>query len=850
MGCFQPYIYPYRAWKENGLKSMQQALDDSKDILAITLDAQLFYHSVPRHFVLHQEFLKKLRLEEKIGADETHLTRILLSALDAWAELTPLHTTSKTVGLPVGLSVSRLIANVSLAELDKQIKSALSPIYYGRYVDDILLVIENSQRLKNEDDVFRYLRSRVDLFDSSANGLELTAEYFGNDYISFSGSKTRIFNLNGPSGKALLESIEQEMRKRSSEWRNLPDLPDSADEVTKDVLMAVGQDGIDADNLRLVEGISIRRAELAFRVRDAEAYQIELPASAWAEQRKGLVEAATKHLITLPLFFEVSEYFPRLVGLTIACRDYSAASDLIKKLLKIVGWVQNDTYAVIAGQKSQEAEHDDILSRWREKLQRDIRNAAVAALTPKHKEDRISFEKFASLLEQIHPNPIPSFGEAIDFSERMFERDLGRIACRFRYFPYATELGIGPEVLFEERTGLGLSRKYSLPDSIEEGTESFYRIGLRSKAQVPVGLLFPTRPFTISELYFLVSGETDQKDSAFEIDPPVTASWMRAFRGFSPPGPTPRATTCSEDEGTKHYLIVPREKSSGPIKIAVTSLDTSINSWNARVAGYPEPDATRYRRINRLINSLRSSVSNPDYVVFPELSIPPHWYLRIAHRLALSGKSLIAGVEYLVHGPNNKCVANQVWASLTTSCFGYACSVIYRQDKLRPAQHEELELNQLAGLKMEPIRRNPVKRIVCHGDFHFGLLICSELTNIKFRSEFRGYVDAVFVPEWNQDVETFNSLVESAALDIHAFIIQCNHRDFGDSRIRAPMKDSWARDVVRIKGGLEDYYVVGAIDFHALRQFQTRFRSPSKPFKPVPDGFSIGSRRKELPLER
>lgn len=107
--------------------------------------------------------------------------------------------------------------------------------------------------------------------------------------------------------------------------------------------------------------------------------------------------------------------------------------------------------------------------------------------------------------------------------------------------------------------------------------------------------------------------------------------------------------------------------------------------------------------------------------------------------------------------------------------------------------------------------------------------------------------DVLFVPERNQDTETFNALVESAALKMHAYIIQCNDRQYGDSRIRAPAKDSWERDVLRVKGGVTDYCVIGEIDVQALRQFQSSHRSPNGPFKPVPDGFAPAHVRKTLP---
>ena len=108
-------------------------------------------------------------------------------------------------------------------------------------------------------------------------------------------------------------------------------------------------------------------------------------------------------------------------------------------------------------------------------------------------------------------------------------------------------------------------------------------------------------------------------------------------------------------------------------------------------------------------------------------------------------------------------------------------------------------------------------------------------------------MDALFVPEWNPDTETFNALVESAALDVHAYIVQCNDRQYGDSRIRAPAKESWQRDVLRVKGGLSDYFVTGVIEIDALRRFQSSYRSPSGRFKPVPDGFDISFGRRLLP---
>jgi len=131
-----------------------------------------------------------------------------------------------------------------------------------------------------------------------------------------------------------------------------------------------------------------------------------------------------------------------------------------------------------------------------------------------------------------------------------------------------------------------------------------------------------------------------------------------------------------------------------------------------------------------------------------------------------------------------------------------------------------------------------------HGGFRFGVLICSDMTNPKNRVHFQGKVDSLFVLEFNPDVKTFSFLVEGAAHDVHTFVIQVNNRLYGDSRVRAPYKEEHKRDSVRIKGGIEDYYVIAEIDYHSLRNFQKgKNKKSNTEFKPVPIGFEVSKER-------
>lgn len=373
-----------------------------------------------------------------------------------------------------------------------------------------------------------------------------------------------------------------------------------------------------------------------------------------------------------------------------------------------------------------------------------------------------------------------------------------------------------------------------LHSNIVDGVTTLAR-WIKFNKGLPRGLLFPTRPFTLAELFVLVNepfAENSQKD---------IQAVVLALRGFTLSEKMPRI------DG-KGVLQIPDGEMRPKHTIAVSSWKTRYDSWVASVTRTSDPDHLgRYARMNRLVNSVLSQPKGARYFILPELAVPAHWFMRIALKLQGRGISLITGIEYL-HASKGR-VRNQVWAALSHDGLGFPSMMIYRQDKQRPALHEEKELQRLAGVELKPDKawKSQSPPVLQHGHFRFAVLVCSELTNIAYRTALRGQVDALFVPEWNQDTETFNALVESAALDIHAYIIQCNDRLYGDSRIRMPHQDNWRRDVLRVKGGIEDYCVTGEIDIQALRQFQSSYRSPSGPFKPVPDGFAINHDRKVLP---
>ena len=135
-------------------------------------------------------------------------------------------------------------------------------------------------------------------------------------------------------------------------------------------------------------------------------------------------------------------------------------------------------------------------------------------------------------------------------------------------------------------------------------------------------------------------------------------------------------------------------------------------------------------------------------------------------------------------------------------------------------------------------------------DLNLGCLFREELTDIENRRRFRGQVDGLFVLSWNQDLESFGSLIESASLDVHCFMALVNNRKYGDSRVRAPYKKSWQRELARVQGGMDDYFVVVDLDIDSIRDFHSHALPPlgdKAAFKPTPEGFLVSDPRKKIP---
>lgn len=841
LGTFNPYLHYYRSWRDNGLKVIRESLEKGKKVVAITADFTAFYHNIDPDFILSESFLKKTGIE--LEDDDKKFTSTIVMMLKHWADNTPLKH-----GLPVGCSISAVIANASLLLFDQSIERMIVPLYYGRYVDDIIMAIENNDNFKTEEDVWNWIINRISYLEKQKDKKQERIVYNIDGFLDpidkkentyklyFESDKTRVLLLDSKSGLSFLDLLEHQIKEHSSEWRALPELPDEK-HIASMLLSASNKTGEEADNLRKADSLTTRRALFAIKLRDFEFYCRNLPESSWKKQRRAFLETIDSFFTNLNSYFDMFHFFPRILSIATECSDYDFVESIATKVYNNIQNIPNVKYTV-SKQRIQKKAKYKVLKYFVDYVKKSFRESIIASLTFPSQKDKLS--ELAKSCVWLDIEPI----ETIEHFHRILSGyDLA--SKPFRYFSFYKELNWP---FNQDRTCETTIYQDIKHHPFIERRDFAYLLWLSKHcitklpvSGVPQAWIFPTRPFNMSELYFCI-------DKAL-IHNHFISSILLIQRGYANQKDMMPAI-CREEDKVHHNIIkIQNEKIISSINVALASWKTHYSSWVASVCKKNDPDLTRYQRLSHLLNHILASRRKVHYVIFPELSIPPRWFLGIADKLKKADISLIGGIEY-IHSTGG--VSNQVWCSLLHDGLGFPQSVIIRYEKAFPAIHEEQELWKLARLKLIQENTNANKYIVQHGDLFFGILICSELTNIDYRAKYRGCVDAVFVPEWNQDTEMFSSLIEAAAYDVHAYVIQCNDRQYGDTRIRIPAKDHYRRDIVKIKGGEEDFFVIGKLDITKLRQFQSFCVSPTDkdaPFKPVPTGFQIAPYRKCLPVK-
>jgi len=877
VGSFEPYYKPYRQWRSRGLDAIRNQLAVGGKTVAVTMDLASYYHGIDPRFAVGASFLRYAGIQ--LTEWELEFTRSFVDYLCGWSNqvcerleaIDSKIDSSRLGGLPIGLSISRVLSNCLLVGLDREIERELHPLYYGRYVDDLFIVLRDTGEITRGDSLLRYFSSRSRVFRRGRSKgkspewtLDLPDQYQEGSKLILKDAKQKVFFLSGRAGVDLLDTIEKQMRDVASERRLMP-LPEGlASMASARVLSTAARGPEEADSLRQADGLSVRRLGWSVQVKAVETLAAMLEVDDWSEGRQRFYEFARNHVLGPERILDYLDHLPRLISIAVDLEDWTDARKLYETAqasLSVLRSELGDQRCKVNG-KDVDAGCSELWDEVGLGVRKSAAEAVIRAI-PWNRDCGGPRRLGAVALRFCGDLGIEGGEQDIQALSRDFrEADWGKVAYKehLRHEATAQRARVeGEEKLsglyrFDEDLHQFL-RKSAVPTSLAVARVNQRCFSAPTPASQEISMipyLFPIRPYSPREIALFLpedcvfaSSRAEQVERAREW-----ARFVSAVRGVfadaevvaSDESPSVRL------EGKEVRFALQERREAGPVRLGISSLETSDATWRRAALGNPDLSVERYRRIVTIVNQALEARPRPTHLLLPELALPEQWLGTVVGLLEAEGISLVTGLDY-VHHSDGKSVHSEAAVVLIDKRLGYSTAVEIRQQKTVPAPHEEQVLLRDFGKTWAP-GLSEKKPIYLHGDIVFGVLVCSELQNVRYRKDFQGEVDCTLVLSWNQDLETFATLVEAASLDMHCYVALVNNRRFGDSRVRVPAKKQFERDRCRLRGGENDHLVVVGLEADSLRRFQSRAKrwpSETDPFKPVPEGFEISPRRKSIP---
>ncbi len=280
------------------------------------------------------------------------------------------------------------------------------------------------------------------------------------------------------------------------------------------------------------------------------------------------------------------------------------------------------------------------------------------------------------------------------------------------------------------------------------------------------------------------------------------------------------------------FRVGTKKRFSHNPRLALANIRLNEKDFVASLRGAPRTNKKRFTEFEKLLNTTRRE--DADVFILPECSVPHAWTRSFARYSEQNQILLVMGLEHWqVAGVSY----NFLVTIIPIEVDGIKDAlVLYRLKNYY--SHEEDETvrgNRFVVPTLSPPRYD----LINWRGLYFSPYYCAELTDIKHRSLFKSKVDLIICSEWNRDVPYFSNIVESLSRDLHVYVAQVNNSKYGDSRITQP-KETYKKDIVKIKGGLNTTILVDEIDIESLREFQRQDYSITKvekEFKPTPHDF-------------
>src|SRR5690606_39174808 len=211
---FKPYFEQYQKWRDKGVDLAKSIVAKDTDVVVLSLDIKEYYYNIGYDLNLQEKL--HYRITSGLGVKGLLFTQMIFKINEVYQKICP--KDSKAI-MPIGVLSSGILANWYLKEFDNKIKEELSPAYYGRYVDDILIVLSNTKISKdfNKSKFKSPLEAFLDKFfversifnvipDDPAKSIqdrEITYHFTDDEKITIQKEKITIYSFESKESQAV-----------------------------------------------------------------------------------------------------------------------------------------------------------------------------------------------------------------------------------------------------------------------------------------------------------------------------------------------------------------------------------------------------------------------------------------------------------------------------------------------------------------------------------------------------------------------------------------------------------------------------------------------------------------------
>lgn len=869
---FKLYSLQYQKWRDDCIEATEDLLNNhKKDAIIISLDIKRYYPSAKLNYEDINIALRQ-KCDNKQFEKYKFLTNILKNIRDEYIkqikkdivkdensfdEILPSETP-----IPIGMLSSNVIANWYLKDFDKQVIKQVNPIYYGRYVDDMLIVLENTggcnktncdktncvenRKLTTKNIIENYFCKGVKkqiLEPNTSSDNKDDVEYninIHNCKLKIQEKKIKLFVFDTNGSKAMLLKFKDNLRKHSSEFRFLPD----EDRIDEDFVQnSYSIDYCDTINkLRSVDSYQLDR----FKISTYLAKQLTIAKYAKDNNHYAKTKEELLYAFSGRLGLDLYCYWDKVLTYFLLNNDDTAIYNFIKKIGLSI---ERISYKADKNENKKELENKtqkDIENKIKKELERYLKEALYLTLSLypkfiyKNTNDQNTDLTLKNLFYKLNQAK-GYFAEEYDEVVSAYRKSL-MIKHKYCFMPIINYLDFPSDsnISFIER---------DLTKCLKKGN-----FNLDSEK-----FNFNPRNFTIEDILLLEYYQQfiENIKSINEIHENAVNNYINLnLKQYY--YKTQEDFFNKKQKAVKNYfcniVFSDSESSYYEIHIDEKNKNKSIDLYKVRFGLYNtkvlDSDITKnlqgnlnltFKDLQKLIKFLNMSIqtneSKANIIVFPEVSVPIQWLGLLSDFSKKHNVAIICGLKHIIDKDTK--VAQNYIVTILPFKYGYKndCYITFRLKKwYAPGEEKEIKKHKLNI----PEDTSKTKNILfVWNNLYFAVYDCFELADIKFRCEFKSKVDFIIGCEWNRDIKYFTNITEAAARDLHCYVIQVNTSQFGDSKIIAPKKSD-EMTILNIKGG-DDNILIGEVNIEELREFQRKetlyLEDKDKTYKTLPPAF-------------